>query len=86
MSRNNIIYEADGRTFGRAGEINTHLRNPTGMTVRVPNNNNTQPNQEGAPPPVSVDNNIWLPIPCLLSSSSFDVQFLFAAPFKLERS
>ena len=35
-----------------------HLRNPAGMTVRVPNNNNTQPNQEGALPPVSADNNI----------------------------
>ena len=32
-----------------------HLRNQAGMTVRVPHTNNTQPCQEGAPPPLSVN-------------------------------
>jgi len=61
VGRNNTD-EAEGRrgAIGRSGEAtsqNIHLRNPTGMTVRVPYNNTAQSQHEGPPPP-SAGNNI----------------------------
>eukprot|EP00984_Skeletonema_dohrnii_P023851 scaffold12953_cov123-Skeletonema_dohrnii-CCMP3373.AAC.6 len=61
VGRNNTD-EAEGHrgAIGRSGEAtsqNIHLRNPTGMTVRVPYNNTAQSQHEGPPPP-SAGNNI----------------------------
>jgi len=55
VGRNNTD-EAEGHRGARS----IHLRNPTGMTVRVPYNNTAQSSQQqvGAPPPPSAGHNI----------------------------